>query len=419
MHLPACIRSLFALALTACGGTAFAQTMSTPYSVYGIGDIDPRSYNHTTGMASTGLALKTGLFTSGNNPASATGLDKSFFMLEANGTFRGVTYSGNPISTENSTNRDFTIKRLGLTTKVTNFWASGIGFRQYSSVNYKFQNTKPVEGSSQNYTIDYNGDGGLNHFFWNNAFALGKHLSLGVTSSLVAGAINQTETITDASGATIDSKRRDYYRGLRLDYGLLYTASISKGWNASVGGRYAYKTALQSERSLSVTDNSTTLVSEEVVRNSTYNLPQSYGAGLALGRKAGTTTFSADYTHEDWSSLQQRGTGWKLVNSDRYSVGAEFASFRKGWDKNAQKKAFQLGAFYNSSYLQVSNQPIRDYGVTAGLSRSLRNGLLYTVSAEAGTRGTIQSGLIKENYVQLSLSLSFRDFLYSKGHRFN
>jgi hypothetical protein len=52
-------------------------------------------------------------------------------------------------------------------------------------------------------------------------------------------------------------------------------------------------------------------------------------------------------------------------------------------------------------------------------TRSLNNGLLYTIGAEVGKRGTEQANLIKENYFQLSLTLSFRDFLFSKGRKYD
>ncbi|MCU7548330.1 hypothetical protein OCK74_04350 [Chitinophagaceae bacterium LB-8] len=398
---------------------SLAQSMSTPYSVYGVGDIDPRTYNHNIGMGSTGLALKTTLFSSGNNPASVAGMQRSFFMLETNGTFKSVGYSGKAITNDNKSNSDFTIKKLSLSTKLNSVWASGIGFKQYSSVNYQFQTTKPIEGSEQNYLIQYSGDGGLNSYYWNNAFALGKNLSLGVTSSFLSGSVNQTETITESSGNVVQSLRKDYYKQFHFDYGLIYTAAISKKWNLALGGRFAQQTKLNKERSLTVIANSDSLISQDVIQTSSFSLPQSYGAGIAFYNKTGTTTFAADYSHDNWTSLNYKGSGWKLVNSDRFSVGAEFASFKQTLNKTAQKRSFQLGAFINNSYLQVKNYQINDYGITAGLTRSLNNGLLYTIGAEAGTRGTINSNLIKENYVQLSLTLSFRDYLFSKGRKYD
>ncbi|HWJ26671.1 MAG TPA: hypothetical protein VNS32_09010 [Flavisolibacter sp.] len=397
---------------------ASAQSMSSPYSIYGIGDIEHRYYNMNAGMGYTGLALKTSLFGWGTNPASASGMEKSFFTLDANAAARTVTYHGNSITADNSNNNDFTIEKLSMTTKPTSFWATGIGFRQFSNVNYAFQDTKSIEGSASNYLINYSGDGGLNEYFWNNAFNIGKHLSVGVNTSFIAGPINQTETLTDVSGTTLQSTRRDYYANGRLEYGLIYSGNLSKNWTASIGGRFSDKTKMNYDRTLTITQNTTTTLENEFLKYSDFNLPRSYGAGIALTSKKGTT-LAADYSFANWSALNLSGSGYQLVNSNRISAGAEFGSFGNNWNKSVIRKAFQFGAFWDNSYLMVNNHQISEYGLTAGLIRSLSNSLLVGISLEGGVRGTTQANLIRENYGQLTFTLSYRDFVYSKGHKYN
>ena len=396
-----------------------AQEMSTPYSVYGLGDFDHRMYNHNSGMGYTGLALKTTLFSSGNNPASIAGLQKSFFTMDISGASRFVTYTGNSITPDNSSNRDFTIKKLGLSTKVTSFWGSGIGFRQLSSVNYSFTTSKGIEGSNSSYAVNYSGDGGLNEIFWNNAFSLGKHLSVGVNSSYVTGSINQTASLTAATDTAISGKRQDSYGHTKLEFGAIYTASLDKNWELGLGASFGNTTKLSSERTLALTDNTTRLSTQTLSNYTDYALPRSYGAGLSLSSKSGRT-FAVDYAYHDWSSLNIKGDGWQLVSSQRISAGAEFARFKVDqFGRNIRKKAFQMGAYVNNSYLQVQNHPINEYGVTGGFSSSSRTGMLYTISAEGGVRGTTSANLIKENFIQLTFSLSFREFLYSQGHKYN
>jgi len=413
------LKSFAALIFCAAGLKASAQTMSTPYSVYGIGDLEHRTYNHNSGMGYTGLSLKTTLYSSGNNPASLSGLPRSYFVLDASGAAKWVTYKGDAIDETNSANRDFTIKRLELSVGINSFWASGVGFRQLSTVNYSFASTKAIEGTTANYSINYSGDGGINDYYWNNAFRLNKHFSIGVTTSYMSGSINQTETLVDASDSAITSTRGDFYNNAKFDFGAIYTTSLSKKWDAALGVRFANTTKLPATRTLSVTGGSTTLIDDEFITHTRFSLPKTYGAGLSLSGKGGTT-FAADYSFQDWASLHIKGSGWSLVNSQRFSIGAEFARFNLAqFTNNIQKKSFQLGAYINNTYLRVQNHQINEYGITGGFSRSMKNGLLYTVSAEGGVRGTIASGLIKENFFQLSFNLSFRDLLYSKGHKYN
>src|SRR6266496_3135756 len=137
----------------------FSQNMNSPYSVYGIGDIDFRSYNRTSGMGNTGLALSSSFYLIDNNPAAITGLTRSFYLVNVSAVGKSVQYSGEPINTGNSSNKDFWIKRFGLAVKLNKIWASAIGISQFSNINYKFIGNKTVEGSTAAYTTDYSGDG--------------------------------------------------------------------------------------------------------------------------------------------------------------------------------------------------------------------------------------------------------------------
>src|ERR1041385_1775814 len=190
----------------------FSQNMNSPYSIYGIGDIDNRMYNKTSGMGGTGLAASSSQFFINNNPAAIAGLPRSFYVLQAAATGKTVQYSGAGIDGTNSNNKDLWIKGITLAVKINKFWASSIGFGQFSNVNYKFSGSKNVLGSNETYIAAYDGNGGLNDYYWTNAFSVGKHFSFGLKSSIIAGSINQTESIANnASTGSIQATQQDYF----------------------------------------------------------------------------------------------------------------------------------------------------------------------------------------------------------------
>jgi hypothetical protein len=396
-----------------------AQNMNSPYSVYGIGDIDYKSYNRTSGMGGTGLALRSSSYIINNNPASITGLERSFLVMNVATTGKTSTYQGNAITPENSKNQDFWVKGISLAVKLNKSWASSIGFGQFSNVNYKFTGSQAIEGSTNIYSTMYEGDGGLTEYYWNNAFSLGKHFSVGIRTSLIGGSINQTETIYDPNlQTTIATQQQDYFRSFRFQYGVLYTASLNKKWDMGLGARYSAKTKLAAERTLTVAQDGVNIVEDQFIKNDRFWLPATYAAGISFTHNK-KTVFAADYTYEDWSSLNIKGNGWRYNNSQRLSAGVEFSTLLKKWDKPVEKKFFQLGGFIQDSYLQVRNSPIREFGFSAGMGGGLGGSLLYSLSGEFGMRGTTNANLIKENYFQFTLSLSYRDFLFSKGRRYN
>jgi hypothetical protein len=396
---------------------SLAQSMSSPYSAYGIGDIDHRNYHLNAGMGYTGIASKTTVFTNGNNPASSAGIEKSFLILNLGTAARIAGYHGDPIDLTNTSNRDFTIKTFSIAAKITDFWASGIGLKQFTNVSYQFKSIKSIEGSDKKYNITYSGDGGLNEYYWNNSFSIGKHVMAGVTGSIIAGPINQTETLVDATGTNIESKRRDYYGSGKLSYGIIYATSLSKSWQASIGARYAAKTKLDFERTISVTENGNELVEDQYIDYEKFSLPQSFGGGITLSNKKGVTV-AADYCFDEWAAMAVKGDKWQLVNSSRMSAGVEFAGFKQSALGSIQRSSFQFGGFLNKSYLVVNKQQIKEWGVTAGITRSLKGGLMIGASVEGGVRGTTISGLIKENYFQFTVNFSYRDFINSRGQKY-
>src|ERR1700750_2007518 len=91
---------------------AFCQNTTSPYSIYGIGDMDNQVYNRTNGIGSTGMAIRSSNFLINNNPAAISGLPRSFFILNASGLGKTVAYSGEGINTSNDKSRDFWIKGI-------------------------------------------------------------------------------------------------------------------------------------------------------------------------------------------------------------------------------------------------------------------------------------------------------------------
>lgn len=409
---------LMALLMLFCK-TTFSQNMNLPYSIYGLGDMDKRSYDRTQGMGSTGLALQSAFYVLQANPAAPSALMRSFYQVDFAATGKSLSYEGTPINAENSNNRDFWVKRLGLTFKLTDRWASGLGFQQFSSVSYNLQGKRTITGSTNIYTTRQTGDGGLSEYYWNNAYRIGKRLAVGVRASILAGSINATETIADAGlSAPVSSSIRDYMGNARFRFGAQYALPLSKNWNLGLGGVYTPRVKLIAERTLTVTEGAQTLVSDEFLSNYTRHVPQTWGLGLAMKYKD-KVTYAIDFHHEDWNASQISGRGWQMRNSNRVSAGVEWS--RKVYTSNQylEKNFFQIGGYFDQGSLSIRNQSISEWGISAGLGGVFSRNLLYSVSLEAGQRGQTSYNLIRENFFQLSFAFSYRDFLYSKGRKYD
>ena len=230
---------------------------------------------------------------------------------------------------------------------------------------------------------------------------------------------NQTEILSEESLQTeISTKRQDYMGQARFQFGGLYSTAISKKWDLSLGGKFIPKIKMVSERTITVVENGTPIVEEEFIKYGRFYLPNTFSAGIALIKNK-KNTYTFDYTYENWSALNITQNGMRLVNSQRFSGGVEFSKQRSVNGQLIEKRYFQFGAFYSNSYLSIRNTPINEFGITAGTGGALSRNLLYTLSAEVGTKGTRQNGLIKENYAQLSIGLSLSEYLFSKGRKYD
>lgn len=408
----------FLLLIIAIG--AGAQDYNAPYSIYGVGDLEQRFYDRSIGMANSSISLLSGpQYQFLKNPASLSGLERSNVYVNMALTGKTVTYAGTPISDNNRNSRDFSVKSFSVATKLNNVWASSIGFMPLSYAGYRYTATKSVEGSDDTYVGDYEGDGGLYNVYWNNAFALGRHFSAGVRSSFIFGSLNLTETLTgEALASAIVTKRRDYYNHFRFEFGSIYTTNLNKNWKFSLGGKLTTKTVLNSERTVSITEGTTIIKADEPVESAPFSLPVSYDAGLSFTHK-NRLTLAVDYNYQSWSDLKQRGFGYSLIDSRRLSAGIQFSNQVERWGHRFEKNYVQAGFFTHNSYLSVRNTPVNEIGGSVGYGGYLSGSLFYGLSLEAGRRGTIANGLIKENYVQATLTLSLREFLFSKGHKYD
>ncbi len=404
--------------LLAAMHTGFAQNNSSPYSILGIGDMEESYFNRTSGMANTGIAYRNKNYLTHNNPASASEIQEQFFTVEAAARGKFVTYYTNSLNSTVNQTRDFSVSRFSVGIKVKKWWGSSIGLMPFSTANYSFSGKKSIQGTNAFTYAEYEGKGGVNQFYWDNGFKIGKHFSVGITTAYLMGSLTQTETFSDAEVTDeLTTTKNVFLRNLYLNYGLQYYTKLNKKWDIALGATYAAKTNLAAEYTTDIATNET-VVHNEVTKNDYFRLPESLGFGIAL-TKSKQLTIAADYRYQNWSVLQYRGVGYALQNSQRGSIGFEYSKSQQVWPLTIEKMFYQGGIFYSDSYLQVYGKQLKDMGVSAGIGfSSKRSTMSYLVAFEYGIRGTREKSLIEERYGKITLTLSYKDFWYTKGIKY-
>ncbi|MBX3240136.1 MAG: hypothetical protein KIT80_22825 [Chitinophagaceae bacterium] len=396
------------------------QNNSSPYSVLGIGDIEESFFNRTSGMANTGQAYRSKYYLIQNNPASYSELQDQFFLVEASGRGKITAYSGNTLAAgSDRQSRDFSVNRFSMGIKAAKWWGSSVGIMPFSTSNYAFSGKKSIQGTHIFTYADYEGTGGVNKVYWDNGFKIGKHFSVGVGASYLFGSLNQKETLegTELTESVITTNNI-FLRNFHFTYGAQFFSKLTSKWDIALGGTWSNKTDLYAQHSSEVSS-STTTIKYDITKNDFFTLPQTVGAGLALTKNK-KLMMAADYRYQNWSAIRYRGVGHSLTNSNRFSAGVEFSHWQQAWPMMIEKKFYQAGVFYGNSYLTVNNEQLKDMGVTLGVGfSSKRSTLSYLIGLELGMRGTRAKNLIKEQYGKITFTLSYKDFWYTKGIRYN
>jgi len=396
---------------------AYSQNNASPYSIIGIGDIENSYFDRSSGMANSGTAISSSRYLYQSNPASYSSLDDHFFHVDVAARFKAVTYSGQPISsTTSNQSTDLQFKKITTAIKLKKWWGISVGLLPFSTANYSFYAAKPIQGTSITANAYNEGSGSTNQLYIANSFKINKNLSFGIQSAYLFGQLQQKETLmTTITDSLLTTTSNIFLSNLYFKSGLQYHTKISPALSVSAGLTGSLQTKLRANTTLLVTSGNTTLVNNQEFKNDYFTLPVVYSGGLAATLHD-KYTFSADYNFQSWSDLKYAGTGYVLTNSSRYSAGFEYSNKLRLRDQSFEKYFFQAGLFYSDSYLKINGQQLNDLGGTIGAGFTpLRNPKLAVQGAlEIGKRGTTSNGLVKENYTQFTISVTYIDFWFKQ-----
>lgn len=405
---------------------------ASPYSRYGIGDLQSVEFVRVAGMGGTTIALREDTFPSQinfNNPASYSSLQHTTFDFGAKAQFVRLE---NNSTTQDKQNVSFSYFSLGFPIKKLRGGCS-FGLRRYSQVGYQMSESKELTDIGQaNFT--YTGEGGLNQFYAGTGFSIIEDsvhtLALGFNASYLFGALSYVRQVepdtTDSNILNLQYSETTNLGGMYFDYGLQYKVKFKNNLAIGLGFTHALNKDIKG---------SLTSVAERYVTNSLGNptfqdtafyskntggsvtIPQAFGVGFSI-QKGTKWLFAADYKLQNWSKYEAFGQKDNLADSWRGSCGFEYTPnrFERAPKSFFQKTSYRLGGYYSTTYLQLNGTQLNDYGVTLGLGLPLptqvysRGSISHiNLALELGQRGTLASNLIKEGYINIRLGFTLND----------
>ena len=415
---------LLGLFISMISFNVFGQSdLSSPYSRFGLGDISTGSPNTILkGMGGIANAMSGRSLLNPTNPASYADIDSLSFIFDAGFYIKTATFSTNNLS-EKGSNASFDYASVGMS--VTKRWKIGLGITPYSSKEYNVI-TEHNEAGIGSYNVAFQGKGGINKAFFANGFKVTNNLSIGATASLIFGTLSDNTSVYFPDSTYFLNGRRSVdmrISDLKLDYGIIYRLPIPN-YNVKIGLTYSQGTKLTSKRDIFIRnmfkgfnehtevpiDTLLYIEDEKVV----LTIPHSYGVGVSIDKGKGWM-LGADFNWSGWEGFTMNGVNDSLQNSWNIAVGGSYKPESTSISKYYKKITYRAGFHYDQTYYYVYGKSINKYGLTLGMSLPMPRSLTtLNVAVEFGSMGTLKNSLVKENYFNISVSMSIYDKWFIK-----
>lgn len=422
---------LFVVVAIFCGFSANAQlNTSSPYSRFGLGDMEKQGLGWNDGMGGVGIGMRSFYQINTLNPAAVSAMENKNFIYEVGLRGRSVKSEEGDIS---QTNTEMNFSYLAMQFPITKRWFMGLGIKPYSSVGYEMEFVDyplSIAGESQSNYINYRywGEGGVNDIYWTNSFRVTKNFSAGATATYKFGNLERSMIMVmrDSSASEYSSVVTTIDKievgGFHYSFGLQYSDTIgvfnpkeNKSQTVwTVGVRFDNKQTIYGDQNhIAVNEirsnGSSTQYPDSVSfienENRDIEIPQNIGVGFSVNRN-NKLTLAADFYMQDWTDalFLDKKTNY-LTSSYLANAGIEYIPNVTSF-KYLNLVRYRLGGYYKKNYWTFNDEDVKSYGLSIGLGLPLRRvRAMINLSFEVGARGSVEN--IKETYARFSFSFTY------------
>lgn len=415
------IKKVFLSACLFLSLASFAQeTSSSPYSIYGIGEIRFKGTIENRSMAGLSI-MPDSIHINLQNPAGYS--DLKLIGFSVGGTLTETN--------QKTTTQSGKAQRIGLDYLAVGLplgkLGMGFGLIPYSSVGYKIQNEykDDIQISKRS-----SGTGGLNKVFLGFGYKLAQNLSLGADVQYNFGKIETSnfEYYTNITNGSLETNTAEL-SGVNFNFGAMYQAKITKKTLIYSSITFSPQSSLISKNVQNIAtasynsffDLSIIDPQEKILDPITLKFKDkfSFGAGVGESKK---WLIGAEVTMQDAGNLNNTYNTNASVSYEKYakySLGGFYIPNYKSFTNYAKRIVYRGGFKYEKMGLIVNSESITDMALNLGLGIPL-NGTFSNINIgfEMGKKGTTNANLVQENYMNVSVGFSLNDKWFEK-RKFN
>ena len=416
-------KSFFTLIfLCFCGSLLAQNQINSPYSRFGIGDLQSNILSEYAAMGGSSIGSYNPNIVNPYNPASYSAFKANSFIFSTGGAHQ--TTKMKTIDLEQTTNNS-SFSHLILGFPINKKIGMSAGLLPFSNIGYHIEDSE-IHPDLGNINYSYNGDGGLNILYVGAAYHLAENLSFGANANYLFGGLNRNKKVIFSDGETYNTRKTSSIsaKGFFYQLGLQYYGDINDKTHFTLGFTANNNAEISAKRSVLTETYEFVSSIYEIVKDTIENtstgftsnmvLPKNIGVGFSLDMN-NKWLFMADLSMQDWSEYRMFGESDSLANSMKLSGGLQFTPDKMSVNKYWKLIKFRFGGKFQKSYLQLHNTQLNERSVTFGFGLPLRKTKSeINLSAEMGERGTTNNNLIKEQFFRFQIGLSLKDVWFVK-----
>ena len=406
------------------------QTTTSPYSFYGIGSLKFKGTVENRSMG--GLSVYSdSIHLNLRNPAAFTGNNLTTLNKKTRPVkyALGSTHTNNTLNTESGSSKatSTSLDYLALNFPVGKIGVA-FGLLPYTSVGYKLESLN-ANGDIEN---KYTGEGGLNKVFLGAAYQISEKLSFGINAQYNFGNIKNTSLayIYDTNNIPVENQTQENNRsdlsGLNVEFGVIYKTMITERLQLMSSLTYTPQSTLSSINERSISSISTLTGRSYVIPidleamgldKTDLILPSKYSIGTGIGEPL-KWFLGAEYNAQQTSKFSNtlyNSNETSYENASGFALGGFFIPDYNAFSGYFNRVVYRAGIRYDKTGLNLKNESINEFGISFGVGLPVGSfGSNANIGLELGQRGTKNNNLIKENFINLYLSLSLNDLWFQK-----
>ncbi len=425
-----------ALLLAILAQEAIAQSgTNSPYSQFGLGILSEQGSGFNRGMNGLSLGFHEGNQINYQNPASYSEIDSLSFIFDAgiSGQYSNFKEGANKLNAQNA-NFEYLVAGF----RAFKHFGISFGLIPYTNIGYSYSTKQKVNDNNNTVAVStYTGEGGLHQIYLGLGWAPFRGFALGINGSYLYGSYTRAmlHTYSDVYANSLTKRYTADARNYKLDFGVQYTARLSKTNKLTLGLTYGMGHKIGGSPKLElISTNAQTNVADTTTYESTdgnkleLEIPTTLGAGLMFNHN-NSFKIGADYNLQKWADVESPTYNTTANNTvsyamrkgiykdrHKFTLGTEICP-RPNSRSFAGRTLYRAGVSYATPYYYINGQDgPKEISASIGFGIPIVNGYNNRSILNISAQWVQQSAknFITDNTFRINIGLTFNERWFAK-----